>query len=348
MERRTVLVAGGCGYVGSALVERLSGEGDRVIVVDNGLISGLRMANASYVKGDIREVGPWESLLDGVDVVVNLAAIVGDPACGLDQDLAWETNYIGTVRLAEACRKHRVPRMVFASTCSNYGVSWGAEADVHSALHPKSVYAETKIHAEHYLLSVRDADFSPRILRFATLYGIAPRMRFDLAINVMTARAVLDRKITVANGAQWRPFLHVQDAARAIATVLRGEQADGVPEILNCGSNEQNFRIREIGELIKREVPEAELVIDDDHNDGRDYRVNFDRIRKHVNFTPERSPVDGIREIRDAIRTGDYLDYRSRRYSDHDTLKARLAQRDFDFLDGSVPSWPQMSFTTSQ
>lgn len=330
MREERILIAGGMGYIGSVLVQELSRLRYPVVVVDNGLISTTRVAaeNVTYVEGDICDIKEWSALLRNVTTVVNLAAIVGDPACDLDHDLAWDTNYLGTVRLADACRRHHVRRMIFASTCSNYGLSFGGEADVHSALYPQSVYAMTKIHAEHHLLSAARGSLKPCILRFATVYGLSPRMRFDLAINVMTARAVLAGHIPVYDGSQWRPFLHVRDAAGAIIRAIEAPASAGLPEIFNCGSPGENYRMQDIGELIKREVPAATVTTDRQQGDARDYRVNFDPIRKHLDFFSRFVVRDGIREIRDAIASGLFHDFEDDKYSDYKTLKARLDRPD--------------------
>lgn len=339
------LVAGGRGYIGSVFVTHLVENGHEAVVVDNRLLSEIRVPGdtVTYVDGDIRDMREWESLLDGVDAVVNLAAIVGDPACDLDPDLAWETNYIGTVRLAEACRRHRVRRMVFASTCSNYGRSGQGEVDIGSALHPQSVYAMTKIHAEHYLLSIADGEFSPSVLRLATVYGLGPRMRFDLAINLMTARAVTEGRITVFNGDQWRPFLHVRDAARAIGRAAASGRYSTVPGVLNCGSNDQNFRMREIGELINNAVPHATLHVER-NDDERNYRVNFSRIHAELGFSPRFTVADGIREVRDAVQAGSYPDHTSFEFSNHAVLAARLSRPGHEVPRHYDHVWPQMVF----
>ena len=322
MLKRSVLVTGGAGYLGSVLTEELTARGHKTIVFDNGLTSpGFPQSynghNVSYIQGDVRDSGDLASALKGVDSVVHLAGIVGDPACNADRDLAWEINYLGTIRLVESCRKAGVRRFIFASSCSNYGFQADSDADEWSPLNPQSIYAQTKIQSEHYLLLMRDDAFSPCILRFATLYGLSPRMRFDLALNIMTVKAVLEKEVTVYGGEQWRPFLHVRDAAQAIIQGLERTSSRNVSEIYNCGSDTENYRLKEIGQLIAQEVPGTNLSVLHKEVDKRNYRVNFARIHRDFNFTCQRQVINGIREIQAAVQKGLYHDYALPQYSNH-------------------------------
>lgn len=317
------LITGGRGYVGSVLTRRLRRSGSEVVVVDNGLVGGpeLDLPGITYVDGDVRDVGAWDTALDGVDAVVHLAAIVGDPACGVDPDVAWEVNYLGTIRVAEACRQAGVGSLVFASTCSNYGVTADAEVDVWSPMAPQSVYAESKVMSEHYLLSLPRDVLAPRLLRFATIHGLSPRMRFDLSVNVMTANAVAHGGVTVHGGTQWRPFLHVEDAATAVRLTLLDDRR-AAPSVYNCGFGEENYRMDAVGELIAAEIG-ARLEIREEQEDPRNYRVNFDPIDRELGFRPSRRVVDTVRDIRDAMHKGEYADFGSPRYSNYLTAVAQ-------------------------
>ncbi|MFJ6694915.1 NAD-dependent epimerase/dehydratase family protein [Streptomyces sp. NPDC091272] len=323
----SILITGGQGYVGSTLARQLAARGVRVTVVDNSLVPGARIAGSrvTYVAGDIREPGEWQSALRGADAVIHLAAVVGDPACGLDTDLAWQTNYVGTVRVAEACQKAGVATLVFASTCSNYGATENdEEVDIWSPLNPQSVYAQSKIMAEHYLLSLAGSALNAHILRFATVHGLSDRMRFDLAVNVMTAHAVSRGEVAVHGGRQWRPFLHVQDAARA----LQAATDSTVPTLYNCGSGEENYQMAQIGEIIAREIPGTRVTVQDEAADPRNYRVNFERIRRDRLFQRRFGVVDSVREIRDAMAHGRYLDFTDAKYSNFLTAQNSLTARD--------------------
>ncbi|MEU9094367.1 SDR family oxidoreductase [Streptomyces sp. NPDC048428] len=348
--RTRILITGGGGYVGSALVKRLAEGGEHdVVVVDSGLTSGRTEGEpgVSYVRADVRDCGDWAHELAGVDNVVHLAAVVGDPACSLAPQLAWEVNYLGTVRLAEACRRAGVGRFVFASTCSNYGISGSDPAEVTSPLYPQSVYAASKVQAEHHLLVNRDEHFTPFILRFATLYGLAPRMRFDLAVNVMTGDAVHKGRVTVHGGRQWRPFLHVQDAAKAIHLALAADRTTITPQVYNCGPLADGHQIIDVARLIAAEVPGTELVMQDTVTDSRDYRVDFSRIHRDLDFSAGLRVVDGIREIKGRLDAGDFKDYAEAPYSDLLALTESLHRKDPASDCRTGRTWPHLTRTTT-
>jgi nucleoside-diphosphate-sugar epimerase len=322
MAMRSVLVTGGNGYLGSVLAEQLRVRGYRTIVFDNCLTSvdfppGLNGDHVVYIRGDVRDPSDLLPILKDVDAVVHLASVVGDPACNAVPHLAWDINYLGTIHLANACRQAGVKRFIFASTCSNYGLQVQENMDEMAPVNPQSIYAQTKIHSEHYLLSVRDETFSPCILRFATLYGLSPRMRFDLAVNIMTVKAALEHEVTVYGGEQWRPFLHVRDAARAILAALEPASASTSPEIYNCGSERENYTLNELGQLIVQEVPDAELHVVPEEVDKRSYRINFRRIQQTLNFKCKYRVIDGIREILAAIQADMYHDFTLPKYSNY-------------------------------
>ncbi|SRR5712692_5522390 len=338
MLKRSVLVTGGAGYLGSVLTEELSVHGYRTIVFDNGITSpnfpqSFNGNDVSYVQGDVRNPDDLASVLKGVDSVVHLAGIVGDPACNADPDLAWEINYLGTIRLVEACRRAGIRRFVFASSCSNYGLHDDGEMVEWSPLNPQSIYAQTKIQSEHHLLSVSDEMFVPCILRFATLYGLSQRMRFDLAVNLMTIKAIVENEVTVYGGNQWRPFLHVRDAAQAIIGVLERISSSSAPEIYNCGSDAENYRLKQIGQLIVQEVPGTRLSVVPDEVDKRSYRVNFGRIRHDLNFLCRYQVIHGIREIQASVQAGLYHDFTSFQYNNYMlTFKARAKRQELSLL----------------
>lgn len=326
MPDRSVLVTGAQGYLGTVLMSELDRRGIRTTGLDNSVTSDVRvpLRHGRYVDADVRDIADWKMLLTGVDAVIHLAAIVGDPACSLDPDLAWETNYHATARLTEACRRHGVRDLVFASTCSNYGISFGRAAGLHTPLHPQSVYAQSKVYAELHLLSNADSEFTPRILRLSTLYGRSPRMRFDLSVNAMTAQAVTSGEVQVHGGEQWRPFLHVADAARSFIEMLDHESTMSV---WNCGSSSQNYRIAQIAEIIVREVPGARIVRKERSTDERDYLVDFESIKEDLGFSPHHTVEPEVRALAKAVRDQQFGDCSQARYSNHDTLRFKLADR---------------------
>jgi nucleoside-diphosphate-sugar epimerase len=333
---RSVLVTGAQGYLGTVLMNELDRRGIRTTGVDNSMTSDVRvpLRHGRYVDADVRHIADWKMLLTEVDAVIHLAAIVGDPACGLDPDLAWETNYHATARLTEACRRYGVRDLIFASTCSNYGVSFGRAAGLHTPLHPQSVYAQSKAYAELHLLSNADTDFSPRILRLSTLYGRSPRMRFDLSVNAMTAQATTMGEIQVHGGEQWRPFLHVADAARSFIQMLDHKSNLSV---WNCGSSAQNYRIAQIAEIIVREVPGTRIVRQEQTTDERDYLVDFQPIREELGFWPHHTVETEVRALAEEVRREKFGDCGQARYSNHDTLRAALADRTTAASSHGVP-----------
>lgn len=328
------------------LTRELANRGCAVRTIDNGLTSSVFVPGrgVSHIQADVRDVDDWRAALRGVDAVVHLAAIVGDPACAVDHDLAWETNYLATVHLAEACRAEGVGRFVFASTCSNYGASSRGPANTGTPLHPQSVYAETKIHAEHHLLSQRDHGCAPVILRFATLHGLSPRMRFDLAVNVMTAHAALTGRLTVHGGEQWRPFLHVRDAAQAVLLAVTGTTPGSRPRIYNCGSDRENYRLLDVGAIIAKAAGGAAVVVEEGSKDLRDYRVDFSAIHEELGFTASRSVATGVRELVSAINSGEYHDFTDLRYSDHELVLASVGARAPGAVVRAKGSWPHLVF----
>lgn len=302
---KTLLVTGGNGYVGTVLVRRALSLGWRVFTLDNRPgepVTTEDGCSATQIVGDIRSPSQWDSVLRQTDRVVHLAAVVGDAACSSDPDTAWETNYVGTVRLADACHKYGVRDLTFASTCSNYGTAAdNADSLAHtwSPVNPQSLYATSKIFAEHHLLSARDRGLRVRILRYATLYGWSPSMRFDLVVNQMTANALREGVVRVFGGTQWRPFLHVRDAAEA---ALLSFSAASDRMVYNCGAVKENYRIMDVARMVREEVPDARLLRTPSGSDRRDYRVDFGDLAQQMGFRPQWTVAAGIREIAKELR----------------------------------------------
>jgi nucleoside-diphosphate-sugar epimerase len=249
-----------------------------------------------------------------VDAVIHLGGIVGDPACAIDEELTIDINLMATRMIAEVAKGSGVGHFIFASTCSVYGAS-DEMLDERSELNPVSLYARSKIASEKVLQKMADERFAPVILRFGTIYGLSGRMRFDLVINLLTAKAVIDQEITIYGGDQWRPFLHVEDAARSLSLVLDAPQDLVRNQIFNVGSNEQNYTIREIGEMIQQVVPSARLVHKGNDLDRRNYWVSFNKIRNTLGFTPKWTVEQGIEQVLQAIQSGKVGDYRDAMYS---------------------------------
>jgi nucleoside-diphosphate-sugar epimerase len=320
MNKPTVLVTGGNGYLGSILITELCFRGYHPIIIDNGLTS-KKIPQAddkdmTIIPGDIGSSDTFSSLLPTCQAVVHLAAIVGDPAGQLDPDLTWTTNYLGTIHLAEACRRAGIRRFLFASTCSVYGVQ-GDRASECSPLSPRSLYAQTKQQAEQYLLSRQDASFALCIFRLATLYGCSARMRFDLSVNSMTAQ--------VYGGAQIRPFLHVHDAARLFLAALEHPVSPGQPEIYNCAT--EHLSLSALGHLIAQEVPDTRCIVLADQIDQRSYAVDCTRMFRVFPSCCSSSLREGIRAIRGAIQSNQYHDRFASHYHNDQLVNEYLLRR---------------------
>src|SRR5262245_5021809 len=266
------------------------------------------------MQADFRQVDKVVEAMRGTDAVIHLGAIVGDPACALDEELTIEVNLMATRMIAEVAKGSGVNRFVFASTCSVYGAS-DQILDERSALHPVSLYARSKLASEKVLTKMTNDWFTPVVLRFGTVYGLSGRTRFDLVVNLLAAKAVLEGQITLMGGAQWRPFVHVDDAALAIFKVLEAPRALVGNQIFNVGSDDQNYTIRHVGEIIHRLVPTAELINMGVDTDRRNYRVNFSKITNILGFKPQRNIEQGVQQVIDAIKEGRIKDYRDAKYS---------------------------------
>lgn len=320
--QRTVLVIGGAGYIGSALLPKLLARGHRVRLLDRFFYGFepvrniLNHRNLEIIRADFRRVEKLVECMEGVDAVIHLGAIVGDPACALDHDLTIEVNLMATRTIAEVAKGYGIRRFIFASTCSVYGASTDDELlTEESLLNPVSLYAITKLASEKVLMNLAGANFSPTCLRFSTIYGLSGRTRFDLVVNLLTAKGVMDGEITIEGGDQWRPFLHVDDAALALLHTLESPLPQIHQQVFNVGSDEQNYTIQQIGEIIKKMVPSAKLLNLGLDGDRRNYRADFKKIRKQLGFVPQWSVAEGIGQVIDVIRSGQVEDYRAAKYS---------------------------------
>lgn len=346
----SVLVIGGAGYIGSALLPRLLERGYQVRLLDlfvygeepiRGLLDHPRL---EVHRADFRQVDRIAAAMRGMDAVIHLGAIVGDPACALDEDLTIDVNLMATRMIAEIAKGYGVNRFIFASTCSVYGAC-DEVLDECSALNPLSLYARSKIASERVLMALADENFSPVILRFGTIFGLSGRTRFDLVVNLLTAKAVVDGEITVMGGDQWRPFVHVEDAALAAFKALEAPLDVVDRQIFNVGSDGQNRTLQEVGELIERLVPGSRVVELGSNADRRNYRVSFQKVRRLLSFEPQWTLERGIRQVKDAFADGKIRDFRLALYNNHKFLSEegmnRLPRRTADWtqevLDAEGP-----------
>jgi nucleoside-diphosphate-sugar epimerase len=319
-EERTILLIGGAGYIGSALLPKLLDKGYRVRLLDLLLYGSepiqdvLNHPKLEVVQADFRSVDKVVEAMHDIESVIHLGAIVGDPACALDEELTIEVNLMATRMIAEVAKGSGVNRFIFASTCSVYGASREI-LDERSCLNPVSLYARSKIASERVLLSMAESSFSPTLLRFGTIYGLSGRTRFDLVVNLITAKALIDGQITIVGGDQWRPFLHVDDAALAIFKCLEAPLPMVRNQTFNVGSNDQNYTLSQVGELVHSLVPSAEVIDLNSDTDPRNYRVNFNKIRNTLNFAPKWTLEQGVRQVMEAIESGKITDYQDTQFS---------------------------------
>ena len=310
-----VLLIGGAGYLGGTLAPLLLAAGHKVTVFDRllfgcGAIAPLmNQENFFLIEGDMRDAGAVARAVQGQEAVMLLAALVGEPACDKDPVETVAVNYLGTISVMKAAAFFGVRRFIFTSTDSCYGAQENVFLTEDAPLKPISLYAELKARVEEEFLSMpRSQDFQPVILRLATLYGLAARMRFDLVINLLTREAATGAGARIFSGEQWRPLVHVRDAARAFVLALEAPAELVSGQIFNVGSNHQNVQFRNLAEYLLRVIPAAKIETVPQPPDLRDYHVCFDKISRILNFAPQYEVIDGIAEIREAILNGELGD----------------------------------------
>jgi len=319
---KKVLVTGGAGYIGCVMVRQLLDKGYSVRVIDSlkwggeSLFDLITNNDFELQKGDIRNIEDVKKALINVNYVIHLAAIVGDPACSKFSEEAKETNWDGSVNLFEECEKSGIERFVFASTCSNYGKMKDSDSYVKedSELNPVSLYAELKVKFENYLLDKKNSsNICSTALRFSTVYGFSPRMRFDLTVNEFTRNMVLENFQEIWGEQFWRPYAHVDDLCRASILVLESEKSKVKSQVFGVGDTNENYQkgmiIREINKLVDGEI---KYVAKDE--DPRDYRVDFSKIKNELGFSISKTVPDGIKEIKKIVESGIITDCYSSKF----------------------------------
>ena len=328
--RKRVLVTGGAGFIGSHLTRLLLDRGYHVRVLDRfdygrSGIEGIKHPRLEIMQGDICSSRDVSRAVRDVDGVLALAAIVGDPACNLDPEETINLNYTSTRILVDACNLYGVKRLVFASSCSVYGASESGLLTERSRLNPVSLYARTRVLSENIIFD-NCGDVTPVVLRLATVFGLSPRMRFDLVVNTLTVRAVVDSKIAVFGGDQWRPNVHCRDVARAFTMALEAPAEKVAGEIFNVGGNGQNHTIAELGNLVAQTVGNVTVESRDEVTDARNYRVDFSKIRTVLGFEPDYTVAMGIEEVAWAVRNNVHLqNYNNPVFSNVASLKQSMA-----------------------
>ena len=321
-ESQHVLVTGGAGYIGSLVCRDLLKLGHKVIAFDKLLFgtSSLSTLGDSYpnqfkfIQGDISDRKTVSNCLQHSDVVIHLAAIVGDLACSTDADQTIKTNVDATKELARQADEAGLERLLFSSSCSVYGINkeWSDES---SPAHSISLYSQTKLDAEDFLLTSEFNSLDVSILRCGTTFGLSPRMRFDLVVNYLAKQALKERSIKIFGGEQWRPFVHVHDVATVFSSIALAESWDNIRgQIINVGSNANNYQLKEIAKLLEEIFPELEIDYLQSKEDQRSYRVRFDKLSEIIGTQPTTDLRVGINEIADAIQSGRFADIDEPKY----------------------------------
>jgi nucleoside-diphosphate-sugar epimerase len=310
------VVTGAAGYIGALVCKELLSVGRDVRGVDvllhgqRSVAEDLTRAGVELIEGDVRDPEVRRGVLQDADEVVHLAAIVGDPACARDPELAQAVNVDATLALVTDAAAAGVKRLVFASTCSNYGRMSDPTTpiDESGTLAPVSLYAEQKVLIERAILGENGRGLQATCLRFATVYGVAPRMRFDLTVNEFTRDLWADRDLEVFGEQFWRPYIHVHDAARAVRTVLQAPAERVAGEVFNAGRSGENYRKLDLVQEIHRQIDRGRVSYVPRDEDPRDYKVNFDKIRSVLGFETENTVPDGIAELIRALDNGQFGD----------------------------------------
>ena len=303
-----VLVTGHDGYIGHVLIPMLQAAGHDVIGLDSLLFDGCdfpgqaRVSCRQIVK-DLREVE--RSDLDGIEAVLHLAGLSNDPLGDLDAQTTYDINHSASVRLAELARDAGVQRFVFSSSCSNYGAAGDSPLDETAGFNPVTPYAESKVWTERDVAPMATDRFSPTFMRSATAYGMSARLRGDLVVNNLTGYGVTTGKVEMkSDGKPWRPLVHIEDIALAFKSVMEAPRDLVHGEAFNVGQTKENYRVREVAELVAKVVPDVKVTFADDASpDARNYRVNCDKIARVLPaFQPKWTVESGIRQIYQAYK----------------------------------------------
>lgn len=310
---KKVLVTGGAGYIGSVLSRILLNNGYSVRVLDSLKFGGESLYDIAqhpdfeFMKGDLRIDADIDKALDGVNYVAHLAAIVGDPACSKFSDEAKEVNWTASVSFFKKAEQAGIEKFVFASTCSNYGKMADPDSfvDENSELRPVSLYAELKVKFENFLLKEnKNSPMCATALRFSTVYGFSPRIRFDLTVNEFTRNVCIKGEQEIWGPQFNRPYCHVDDLARSVMLIFDSPVEKVKAKVFNVGDTKENYSKRMLMEEIQKQVAKAKAIYVEKTEDPRDYRVNCDKIKNELGFTITKKVPDGIREIIKLMQSG--------------------------------------------
>jgi len=301
-----VLLTGHKGYIGAVAVPMLRAAGHDVSGLDSDLYTGCdfgELVAIPEVRKDLRDIARAD--LAGFDAVVHLAALSNDPLGNLDSQLTYDINHLASVKLAKLAKDAGVQRFVFASSCSTYGAAGDGFLDESAALNPVTPYGESKVFVERDVRPLADDNFSPTFMRNATAYGASPRLRLDIVLNDLVASAYTTGRILIkSDGTPWRPITHIRDIIAAVVAVLEAPRELVHNETFNVGRTEENYRIRELADIVAETVPGCRVEYAPGGGpDKRCYRVTCDKVRRVLpNFRPEWTARTGAKELYDAYR----------------------------------------------
>jgi len=327
-----ILLTGSRGYIGTVMAPVLLGAGHEVVGLDTDLYRrstfGEWRESIRTIVEDVRSV-EVKTLAD-FDAIIHLAALSNDPLGDLNRQLTYDINHRASVEIARKAKAAGVRRFVFASSCSNYGAAGDAPVDESSPLNPVTAYGESKVMVEQDVGPLADRTFAPTFLRCATAYGASPRLRFDVVLNNLVAWAFTSGKVFLkSDGTPWRPIVHIEDIARAFLAVLAAPEEVVRGQAFNVGRSDENYRIREIAEIVKETVPGCEIAFANDAGpDKRNYRADFSKINRVLPaFRPQWDARKGARQLYQAYQAiGLRLeDFEGSRYRRIDQLKQLMA-----------------------